>query len=144
MPSPLKKLSHTVYQCKYHIIWVPKYRFKVMDGEIRLFVRDVIRRLCSWKKLEIIQGNVLTDHIHLVLDIPPNTSVSSVVGFLKGKCAIQLFQRFKGLRKKYWGMHFWSTGYFVSTVGVNEEQVVKYVRWQQRKDQEADQQNLFQ
>ena len=144
MPSSLRKLSHSIYECKYHIIWCPKYRYKVMEGEVRLYVRDILRRLCEWKHLTIVQGNVQKDHVHIVLEIPPNQSVSSVVGFLKGKSAIKVFERHKVLRKKYWGMHFWSTGYFVSTVGVNEEQVVKYVRWQQKKDQESDgQQNLF-
>jgi putative transposase len=91
-----------------------------------------------------VEGNVQKDHVHIVLEIPPNQSVSSVVGLLKGKSAIKIFERDKALRKKYRGMHFWSTGYFVSTVGVNEEQVIKYVRWQQKKDQESDgQQNLF-
>jgi len=144
MPSSLKKLSHTVYECKYHIIWCPKYRFRVMDGDVRFYVRDVIRRLCEWKHLTIIQGNVQKDHVHLVLEIPPNQSVSFVVDFLKGRSAIKIFDRHKELRKKYWGMHFWSTGYFVSTVGVNEEQIVKYIRWQQKKDCKQDnQENLF-
>jgi putative transposase len=115
-----------------------------MDGDVRFYVRDVIRRLCEWKHLTIIQGNVQKDHVHLVLEIPPNQSVSFVVDFLKGRSAIKIFDRHKELRKKYWGMHFWSTGYFVSTVGVNEEQIVKYIRWQQKKDCKQDnQENLF-
>ena len=122
MPSSLRKLSHTVYECKYHIIWCPKYRHRVT----------------------VIQGNVQKDHIHIVLEIPPNMSVSNVVGFLKGRSAIKIFREHGSLRKRYWGMHFWSTGYFVSTVGVNEEQVVKYVRWQQKKDYlEDSQEELF-
>lgn len=144
MPSSLRKLSHTVYECKYHIIWCPKYRYRVMDGDIRLSVRDEIRRLCEWKNLTVIQGNVQKDHIHIVLEIPPNMSVSNVVGFLKGRSAIKIFREHCSPRKRYRGMHFWSTGYFVSTVGVNEEQVVKYVRWQQKKDYlEDSQEELF-
>ncbi|MCK9183163.1 MAG: IS200/IS605 family transposase [Fibrobacteraceae bacterium] len=84
MPSSLKKLSHTVYECKNHIIWCPKYRFRVMDVEVRFYVRDVIRRLCEWKRLTIIQGNVQKDHVHLVLEIPPNQSVSFVAGLESG------------------------------------------------------------
>lgn len=144
MPSSLRKLSHTVYECKYHIIWCPKYRYLVMDGDIRLSVRDEIRRLCEWKNLTVIQGNVQKDHIHIVLEIPPNMSVSNVVGFLKGRSAIKIFREHGSLRKRCWGMYFWSTGYFVSTVGVNEGQVVKYVRWQQKKDYlEDSQEKLF-
>ena len=134
----LKKLSHTVYECKYHVVWCPKYRFRVMDGRIRYFVRDALRRLCSWKKIEIIEGNVQKDHIHLVLDIAPNKSVSSTVGYLKGKSAINIFNRFYDLRKKYWGMHFWAKGYCVSTIGLDEERIKKYVRWQQDKDKEEE------
>ena len=143
MSTSYKKLSHTIYECKYHIIWCPKYRFKIMEGEIRYFIRDSLRRLCEWKKLEIVQGNVQKDHVHIILEIPPNKSVSSVVGFLKGKSAIGIFNKFNKLKKRYWGMHFWSTGYFVSTVGLDEEKVVKYVRWQQEKDRRSEQQSLF-
>ena len=99
IPSSLKKLSHTVYECKYHIIWCPKYRFRVMDGDVRFYVRNVIRRLCEWKHLTIIQGNVQKDHVHLVLEIPPNQSVSFVVGFLKGRSAIKIFDRYKDCAK---------------------------------------------
>ena len=144
--SRFKKLSHTIYQSKYHVVWIPKYRFHVMTGEIRYYVRDAIRRLCEWKKLEIIQGNVKSDHIHLVLWIPPNRSVSSTIGFLKGKSALKIFDRFPQLKKRYWNKHFWSPGYCVSTVGLDEEKIVKYVRWQQKKDREIEelgQQNLF-
>lgn len=111
-----------------------------MDGDIRLSVRDEIRRLCEWKNLTVIQGNVRKDHIHRVLEIPPNMSVSTVVGFLKGRGAIKIFREHGGLRKKYRGMYFRSTGGFVSTVEVNEEQVVNLVRWQQRKDYPEDSQ----
>ena len=144
--SRFKKLSHTIYECKYHVVWIPKYRFHVMTGEIRYYVRDTIRRLCEWKKLEIIQGNVKSDYIHLVLWIPPNRSVSSAIGFLKGKSALKIFDRFPHLKKRYWNKHFWSPGYCISMVGLDEEKIVKYVRWQQKKDREMEelgQQNLF-
>ena len=104
----LKKLSHTVYECKYHVVWIPKYRYKVMDGEIRYYIRDVIRRLCEFKKMEIIAGNVCSDHVHLLLEIPPNWSVSQVVGYLKGKSALKIFDKFPRLHKRYWNKHFWS------------------------------------
>ena len=138
--SRFSKLGHSIYECKYHVVWCPKYRFKVMEGEIRYYVRDVLRELCRWKKVEIIQGNVQKDHIHMVVSIPPNYSVSSTIGFLKGKSAIKIFNKFQGLRRKYWGMHFWSPGYCVTTVGLDEEKIVKYVRWQNKKDQQDDDQ----
>lgn len=141
-----KKLSHSIYETKYHVVWIPKYRYRVMHGAVRYYVRDAIRRLCEWKKLEIVQGNVCRDHIHLVLWIPPNAAVSRVVGYLKGKSALKIFDKFPHLHKRYWNKHFWSPGYCVSTVGLDEDQIVKYVRWQQRKDREIEehgQQNLF-
>ena len=107
-----------------------------MDGKIRYYVRDVIRRLCEWKKLEIISGNVQKDHVHLILSIPPHTSVSLAVGYIKGRSAIKIFNRFSSLKKKYWGCHFWAKGYCVSTVGLDEEKVKKYVRWQQQKNKQ--------
>ena len=136
MSRRFKKLSHTIYECKYHVVWVPKYRFRIMEGRIRYYVRDVIRRLCEWKKLEILEGNVRKDHIHLVLEIPPHTSVSKAIGYLKGKSAIKVFNRFSDIRKKYWGRHFWAKGYCVSTVGLDEGRIRKYVRWQQKKDKD--------
>ena len=134
MPRKFKKLSHTIYECKYHVVWCPKYRFRVMDGQIRYYVRDVIRRLCEWKKYEILEGNVCRDHIHLILEIPPHTAVSKAIGFIKGKSAIKIFNKFGSLKKKYWGMHFWAKGYCVSTIGLDEERIKKYVRWQQNND----------
>ena len=138
--NELKKLGHSVYSCKYHIVWCPKYRFKIMKNEIRLYLIAVIKELCRWKKVEILQGNIQPDHVHMVLEIPPNYSVSSTIGFLKGKSAIKIFNKFQNLRKKYWGMHFWSPGYCVSTVGLDEEKIIKYVRWQNKKDMENENQ----
>jgi len=112
-----------------------------MQGEIRQYLQYVINQLCEWKsKLEIVEMNIQEDHVHIVLDMPPNYTVSSTIGFLKGKSAIKVFNKFHNLRRKYWGMHFWSRGYCVTTVGLDEEQVRKYVRWQQDKDRSDDQQ----
>ena len=136
--SRFQKLSHTVWDCKYHVVWCPKYRFRVMEGAIRIYVRDALRELSRRHKVTIVEGNVQTDHVHMVLSIPPSYCVSRVVGFLKGKSAIQIFKKFSRLRKKYYGQHYWSRGYCVSTVGLDEETIRKYVRWQQKKDQEED------
>ena len=106
-------------------------------------VRDVIRQLCSWRKAEILAGNVQADHIHLVVAIPPKYSVAEFVGFVKGKSAIKIFDLHPTLKRRYWGRHFWAKGYCVSTVGLDEEQITKYVRWQQNHDRKRDQQSLW-
>jgi putative transposase len=109
-----------------------------MEHKVRYYVRDVLRELCRRHKIEILEGNVQPDHIHMVLSIPPSYSVSKVMGYLKGKSALQIFRKFVRLRKKYFGQHFWSRGYAVTTVGMDEEMIRKYVRWQQKKDREED------
>jgi len=141
--NQFKKLAHAVWQCKYHVIWCPKYRFRILRGEIGLSVRDIIKQLCEWRKIEILEGNVQADHIHLVLSIPPKYSISETIGFLKGKSAIKIFDVHHELKKRYWGRHFWSKGYCVSTVGLNEEQIKKYVREQSHKEKKMTQMSLW-
>jgi putative transposase len=137
--SRLQKLAHTVWECKYHVVWCPKYRFRILNGEVGKSLRAIIRQLCEWKQIEILAGNVQTDHIHLVISFPPKYSVAEVIGFLKGKSAIKLFDRHVDLKKRYWGRHFWAKGYCVSTVGLNEEQIKKYVIWQMNRDKNTEQ-----
>ena len=132
-----KKLSHTVWDCKYHVVWCPKYLFRILKGDVAKSVRVIIRKLCEWKNIEIIAGNVQLDHVHLVISIPPKYSVSEVVGFLKGKSAIKMFDRHMALKKRYWGRHFWAKGYCVSTVGLDEEKIKEYVTWQTKKDKDT-------
>jgi len=141
--NQFKKLAHAVWQCKYHVIWCPKYRFRILRGEIGLSVRDIIKQLCEWRKIEILEGNVQADHIHLVLSIPPKYSISETIGFLKGKSAIKIFDVHHELKKRYWGRHFWSKGYCVSTIGLNEEQIKKYVREQSHKEKKMTQMSLW-
>jgi putative transposase len=138
-----KRLAHAVWQCKYHIVWCPKYRFRILKGEVGESVRVIIKQLCEWKKVEILEGNVQADHIHLVLSFPPKYAISEVVGFLKGKSAIKMFDMHSELKKRFWGRHFWAKGYCVSTVGLDEEQIRKYVRWQLKKDKTMDQLKLW-
>ncbi len=138
----LKRLANAVWQCKYHIVWRPKYRFRILKGKLGESVRDVIKQLCEWKKVEILEGSVQADHLHLVLSFPPKTSISEVVGFLKGKSAIKIFDINSELKKRYWGRHFWARGYCVSTIGLDEEQIREYVRWQLIKDRTMDQLKL--
>ena len=141
--SGFKRLAHSIWQCTYHIVWCPKYRFKILKGEVQRSVEDILRQLCEWKKLEVLEMNVQEDHVHLLVSIPPKLSVSEVVGFLKGKCAIKIFDKHLELKKKYWGRHFWAKGYCVSTVGLDEEKIRKYVKWQQGKDKQTEQLKLW-
>jgi putative transposase len=138
-----KRLAHAVWQCKYHVVWCPKYRYRILRGEIGKTVRDIIRQLCEWKKIEILEGNIQSDHIHLVLEIPPKYSISEAVGFLKGKSAIKLFDFHLELKRRYWGRHFWAKGHCVSTVGFDEAQIRNYVRYQLHKDKQAEQTKLW-
>ena len=137
--SKYRKLSHVVYKCDYHIIWTPKYRFRVLFGEVKSLVENDIRMLCEWKGVDILEMNVQIDHIHLVCSIPPKVSVSVLMGTLKGKLAIKLFKSYPKLKEKpYWGNRFWSRGYFVTTVGVDEEMIRRYVKYQEGEDKKEE------
>ena len=129
MSKRFKKLSHTIYECKYHFAIYPKYRFRISKGELAEYSKQQIYILCGQKELlEVLELNVQEDHIHLVMSIAPKYSVSSVMGFLKGKLSLRLFQRYEKLGKRYWGRHLWARGYCVSTVGLNEQQIREHVR----------------
>ena len=146
MKQKFKKLSHTIYECKYHFVFCPKYRYRILKDDICEYIRQQIYQLCSYKEqIEVLELNVQPDHIHLVVSIPPKYSISNFMGYLKGKLALRLFNRYERLGKRYWGRHMWSRGYCVSTVGLDEEKIRKYVRWQEKKDRDDDsqQQNLF-
>jgi putative transposase len=126
------------------VVWCPKYRFRILSGEVGRSIREIIRQLCEWKQVEILEGNVQKDHIHLVLSVPPKYSIAETIGFIKGKSAIKVFDRHLELKRRYWGRHFWAKGYCVSTIGLDEAQIRKYVRWQTHMDRKADQQKLWQ
>jgi putative transposase len=141
-----KRLSHTLYECKYHVVFCPKYRYRILKEEIGEYVTQQIYQLCQQKDLvEVLELNVQPDHVHLIVSIPPKYAVSEFMGYLKGKLAIKLFRRYEHLGRRYWGRHLWSRGYCVSTVGLDEEKIRKYVKWQekQEKDDEATQGKLF-
>jgi len=139
MSKRFRKLSHSLYECKYHIIFCPKYRYRILQGEIRDWVRrEIIKLVRNKDGLELIELNVQADHIHLLMWIPPKYAVSSVMGYLKGKLAIRIFQRYEKLRKQFAGGHIWSRGYCVSTIGIDEEKIREYVRWQEEKDREQE------
>lgn len=138
MKKQYKLLSHTVWKCTYHIVFCPKYRYKVLEGEAEILVRNQIYRLCGLKdKIEVDEINIQPDHVHLILSIPPKYSISEVMGYLKGKLARKMFDSRKELTKRYWGKHIWTRGYCVSTIGLNEDQIRKYVKWQQEKEQKG-------
>ena len=147
MSSEFKKLSHSIYQCKYHIVFCPKYRYRVLSGEVGEYTKREIYRLCEQKdKVEVIEANVQADHVHMILSIPPKYAVSSVIGFLKSKLALRVLKEYPQLRKsRYWGNHLWSRGYCVTTVGIDEEMIKKYVKWQGAKEKrnEVEQRRLF-
>ena len=131
-----QSLAHVRWECKYHIVFVPKYRKKVLYGRTRKQMGQILRQLCRQKGVEIMEGHAMPDHIHLVLRIPPKFSVALVVGYLKGKSAIQIHREALGVKKVFTGKHFWSRGYCVSTVGLDEATVRAYVRNQDELDKQ--------
>ena len=137
-----KSLSHTRWKCQYHIVFIPKYRKKVLYGRIRRDVREIIATLCQYKNVEIIAGAVCIDHVHLSVAIPPKLRVSDFMGYLKGKSSLMIFDRHANLKYKYGNRHFWARGYYVDTVGRNKKQIAEYIRNQLESDQLADQLGL--
>ena len=139
MTRQFKKLSHSIYECKYHVIFCPKYRYKILQAEVVTYITEQIYQLCSQKEgVEVIELNVQADHVHLIVSIPPKYAVSQLMGYLKGKLALKLFDRYPQLRKRYWGQHLWSRGYCVSTIGLDEERIRKYVKWQNQRDKDGE------
>ncbi len=137
--SQFKRLSHSLYECKYHIVFCPKYRYRIFKDDIVEYTCQQIYQLCKQKELvEILELNIRPDHIHLVIDIPPKYSVSGIMGYLKGKLALRLFEKYEHLGRKYWGRHLWSRGYCVSTIGLDEDKIRKYVKWQEQHDKESE------
>lgn len=133
-----ESLAHTKWLCKYHIVFTPKYRRKIIYNELRADIKGIIKDLCKWKGVEIIEGHMMSDHVHLLLSIPPKYSVSQVMGYLKGKSAMMIFDRHSNLKYKFGNRHFWAEGYYVSTVGLNEKTIAKYIREQDKHDQIMD------
>ena len=136
-----RKLSHAIYYCKYHIVWVPKYRYRILKGAIKEELQRDIKGMSEWLGCEVEELNIQEDHVHILVSIPPKVSLSEYVGAVKGKTAIKLFKSYSGLRKKpYWGNHFWARGYFVSTVGIDEEMIKRYVKYQEKEEKKEEQQ----
>ena len=138
----INSLAHTKWNCKYHVVFAPKYRRKVFYKEKREAIREIIRTLCQWKGVEIIEGEVCPDHIHLLLRIPPKMSISGFMGYLKGKSSLMIFEKHANLKYKYGNRHFWCRGYYVDTVGKNTAAIKKYIQNQIKEDMEYDQMSL--
>ena len=132
-------LAHTKWNCKYHIVFAPKFRRKEIYGKYKVDIGKILRELCAWKGVEIIEAHACVDHIHMYVSIPPKLSVSGFVGFLKGKSALILFERHANLKYKYGQRHFWCRGFYVDTVGRNEKAIQEYIRNQEKEDMIADQ-----
>ena len=135
----IKKLAHTSWNCKYHIVFAPKYRRKVFYGEKRKDIGSILRQLCEWKQIHIIEAEVCPDHVHMLLEIPPKVSVSSFVGFLKGKSNLLLYERFPELKFKYRNREFWCRGYYIDTAGKNAARITAYIRNQLVEDKAGEQ-----
>ena len=134
MAHKANSLAHTKWLCKYHIVFTPKYRRKVIYNKYREDLREILKMLCDWKRVEILEGHLMPDHIHMLVSIPPKISVSSFMGYLKGKSSLLMFDRHANLKYKYGNRKFWAEGYYVSTVGLNEATLRKYIREQENAD----------
>ena len=134
MAKKANSLAHTKWMCKYHIVFTPKYRRKVIYNQLRKDIGEILRNLCRYKGVEIIEGHLMSDHVHMLVMIPPKLSVSSFMGYLKGKSALMIFDKHANLKYKYGNRHFWAEGYYVSTVGINDKTVAKYIREQEKYD----------
>ena len=133
-PNDDSSLSHTRWNCKYHIVFIPKYRRKAIYGKLRSDIGSILRQLCEYKDVEIIEAHAMPDHIHMLVKIPPKLSVSAFMGYLKGKSSLMIFEKHSNLKYKYGNRNFWAKGYFVSTVGLNTEVVKEYIKNQEKED----------
>ncbi|WP_455104871.1 IS200/IS605 family transposase [Peptostreptococcus sp.] len=139
MSKDIHSLSHTRWNCKYHVVFAPKYRRKVFYGEKRLEIGAILRELCNWKGVKIIQAEVCINHVHMLIEIPPKMSVSSFMGFLKGKSSIMIYEKWGNLKYKYRGRQFWCRGYYVDTAGKNDKIIKEYIAKQLKEDELGEQ-----
>ena len=138
----IETLQHTTWRCQYHIVFAPKYRRMVIYGQIKQDIGQILRKLCKQKGVEIIEAQACPDHIHMLLSIPPKYSVAQIMGYLKGKSSLMIFDRHANLKYKYGDRHFWARGYYVGTVGRNKKQIQEYIKHQLEEDKIADQMSL--
>ena len=134
MAQKAYSLSHAKWMCRHHVVFTPKYRRKVIYNQIRSDIGEILRKLCEYKGIEIIEGHLMPDHVHVLLAIPPKCSVASVMGYLKGRSSLMIFDRHANLKYKFGNRKFWAEGCYVSTVGLNEATIAKYIREQESHD----------
>ncbi|GHV18903.1 IS200/IS605 family transposase [Spirochaetia bacterium] len=142
MPNE-KSLSHSVWECKYHIVWIPKCRRKKLYGDVAKYLGETFHELARQRERVIVEGHLCPDHVHMLIEIPPKYSVAQVVGYIKGKSAISIARTFLGKKQNFTGENFWARGYYVSTVGRDEESIRKYIREQEAEDKRLDQLEMF-
>ena len=135
-------LAHTKWNCKYHLVFAPKYRRQVIYGKIKKDIGVMLRKLCEYKQVEIIEAEACSDHIHMLVSIPPKYSVSQIMGYLKGKSSLMIFEKYANMKYKYGNRHFWCRGYYVDTVGRNRKVIEQYIRNQLQEDVSAEQLSL--
>ena len=142
MKLDTNSLAHTQWECKYHIVFAPKYRRQIIYGKIKADIGQMIRKLCEYKGVEIIEAEACKDHIHMLISLPPKYSVSQFMGYLKGKSSLMIFEKYANLKYKYGNRHFWCRGYYVSTVGKNKKAIEQYIRNQLQEDYADDQMSI--
>jgi putative transposase len=138
-----QSLNHTLWECKYHVVWIPKCRKKTLYGQLRKYMGSLFKNLATQKECKVIEGHLQPDHVHMLISIPPKYAVSQVIGFIKGKSAIQIARTYIGQRKNITGQHFWARGYFVSTIGRDEQTIREYIKRQETEDRRLDQLRMF-
>jgi putative transposase len=138
-----ESLAHTKWECKYHVVWIPKYRRQALYAELRKYLGPVLRELARQREAVVEEGHLQLDHVHMLLSIPPKYAVAQVLGYIKGKSAIHIARTYLGRRQNFTGQHFWARGYYVSTVGRSEAAIREYIRKQQAEDQRLDQLEMF-
>ena len=139
MKLDTNSLAHTQWNCKYHIVFAPKYRRQIIYGKIKVDIGVMLRKLCEYKGIEIIEAEACKDHIHMLVSIPPKYSVSQIMGYLKGKSSLMIFEKYANMKYKYGNRHFWCRGYYVDTVGRNKKVIEQYIRNQLQQDYEEEQ-----
>ena len=142
MKLDTNSLAHTKWECKYHIVFAPKYRRQIIYGKIKMDIGQMLRKLCEYKGVEIIEAEACKDHIHMLISIPPKYSAAQIMGYLKGKSSLMIFEKYANLKYKYGNRHFWCRGYYVSTVGANKKAIQEYIRNQLQEDYTDDQMSI--
>ena len=141
--NDVSSLSHSRWECKYHVVWIPKCRKKTMYGQLRKYLGQVFKDLARSRECEVLEGHMMPDHVHMLISIPPKYAVAQVIGYIKGKSAIHVARNYIGRKKNFTGAHFWALGYHVSTVGRDEQTVREYIREQESEDRRIEQLNMF-